>query len=93
MMIADEDIRLTPEEQAEELAWNIGTAYDLLTNVQVARAALTFVSLDLIVQECARRGHQVCLHQICRLTKRQVTAWHDEPLTEETLPFDAERDL
>lgn len=88
---SDEAIALTPEERAEELAFDIGTAYDLLTDARIARAALTFISLDLIVQECARRGHQVCLHQVCRLTKQKVIAWHDEPLTEETLPFDAER--
>lgn len=90
--IADEDIRLTPEEQAEELAWNIGTAYDLLTNVHAARAALTFVSLDLIVQECARRGHQVCLHTICRLRRDALPVGYP-PLADDDLPFNAERDL
>lgn len=56
-----------------------------MTKAERERAMLAAIPLDLIIQECARRGHQVCLHQ--------VSSWHDEPLTEEALPFDADRPL
>lgn len=51
---------------------------------------LRTVPLDLLVRECNRRGHQVCLHQLCRLTQQRVVKWYE--MTEEEIPFDAERD-
>lgn len=94
--MTEEEIALTPEEKAEELAFDIGTAYSLLSNVQVARAALAFVSLDLLVLELQRRGHQVCLHTICGLGKRDALPLGYPPLADyddESLPFDMEREM
>lgn len=85
----EEDISIV---RAANLAFDIGTVQSMLTDAAIARAALTFISLDLIVQECARRGHQVCLHTICRLRRDALPVGYP-PLADDDLPFNAERDL
>lgn len=77
---SDAAIALTAEERAEELAFDIGTATGLMGRAEVARAVLPVLSLDLLVRECQRRGHQVCLHEICGVTKRSAPG---ESLTED----------
>ncbi len=55
------------------------------------RQLLRTVDWDLIVQECARRGHQVCLHQICRFSTDRPPSGYP-PLGDDDLPFDAGKD-
>jgi hypothetical protein len=55
------------------------------------RAMLRTVSLDLLVQECARRGHQVCLHTICRLAVDRLPPGYP-PLADDDITFNAEAD-
>jgi hypothetical protein len=70
-------------------AVSIATADVTLTDMQ--RDFLRAISFDLLIQEVERRGHQVCLHQICRFSRdRLPTGW--PPLADGDLPFDAERD-
>lgn len=52
----DAAIALTPEERAEELAFDISTAKSLMRDVRVAREALPGVSDNALLAECERRG-------------------------------------
>jgi hypothetical protein len=69
---------------------SVATTGATLTDMQ--RDFLRGIHFDLLIQEVERRGHQVCLHTICRFSRdRLPTGW--PPLAdEEGLPFDASED-
>ena len=55
------------------------------------RALLRTLPWDLILSEVERRGHQVCLHTVCKFSVDRLPAGYP-PWGDEDLPFDALED-
>ena len=76
--------RTRAAEQADLLAFDIGTVQSLVQRAPVARAALQAIHFDLLVQEVERRGWRVCMNSACGVGVPVVFP----PMGDEDLPFD-----